>query len=65
MKFLARDFCGNLQVRVVIFYKQVDDDVLYCGIATQHSPAPAYSLYLSAFLSFLTLNNDFLSKISL
>ena len=39
---------------------QVDDDVLYCGIANQ---ASAYSsLYLSDFLSFHTLITDFFVK---
>ena len=46
-----------MQARVVIFGKQVDNDVLYCGIANQ--PSPAYSsLYLSNFLSFHTSNNE-------
>ena len=41
-----------MQARVVIFGKQVDNNVLYCGIANQ--PSPAYSsLYLSNFLSIL------------
>ena len=41
----------------VIFGKQVDDDVLYRGIANQ--PFHAYSsLYLSDFLSFHTLNDE-------
>ena len=35
--------------------------MLYCGIATQPSPA-YYSLYLSDFLSFHTLNNEFFVK---
>ena len=44
-----------MQVRVVIFGMQVDNDVLYCGIANQ--PSHAYSsLYLSDFLSFHSLN---------
>ena len=58
MNFFVKDFCGTLQARVVIFGMQVDDDVLYCGIANQHS---AYSsLYLSYFLSFHTFYTDFL-----
>ena len=54
----------KLQARVVIFGKQVDNDVLYRWIANQ--PSPAYSaLYLSNFLSFHTLNDEiFSSKIS-
>ena len=58
MKFFVKDFCKTVQARVVIFGKQVDDDMLYRGIANQ--PSPAYSsLYLSNFLSFHTLNDEF------
>ena len=40
---------------------QVDNDVLYCGIANQ--PFSAYSsLYLSDFLSFHTLNDEIFVK---
>ena len=40
-----------MQARVIIYGMQVDNDVLYRGIASQ--PPPAYSsLYLSDFLSF-------------
>ena len=47
----------KLQAIVVIFGEQVDNDVLYHGIANQ--PSPAYSsLYLSNFLSFHTLNES-------
>ena len=43
-----------MQARIVIFGEQVDNDVLYHGIANQ--PSPVYSfLYLSNFLSFHTL----------
>ena len=46
----VKDFSEIVQARVVIFGMQVDNDVLYCGIAIQ--PSPAYSsLYLSIFLS--------------
>ena len=46
-----------MQARVVIFGEQVDNDVLYRGIANQ--PSPAYSsLYWSNFLSFHTLNDE-------
>ena len=59
MKFFVKDFCEILQAGVIIFGKQVDNDVLYCGIVNQ--PSPAYSsLYLSHFLSFHILNNEFL-----
>ena len=57
MKFFMKDFCEIMQARVVIFDKQVDDDVLYRRIANQ--PSPAYSsLHLSDFLSFHTLNDE-------
>ena len=47
----------KLQARIVIFGMQVDNDVLYPGIANQPSP-PYSSLCLSDFLSFHTLNNE-------
>ena len=57
IKFFVKDICETMQARVVIFGMQVDNDVLYCGIANQ--PFPAYSpLYLSNFLSFHTLNDE-------
>ena len=57
MKFFVKDFCESVQARVVIFGMQIDNDVLYRGIANQ--PSHAYSsLYLSDFLSFHTLNNE-------
>ena len=57
MKIFVKDFCETVQARVVIFGKEVDNDVLYHGIANQ--PSPAYSsLYLSDFLSFHTLNGE-------
>ena len=58
MKFFVKDFCETVQARVFIFGEQVDNDVLYHGIANQHSPAYS-SLYLSNFLSFHTLNDEF------
>ena len=61
MKFFVKDFCETVQARVVIFGMQVDNDVLYHGIASQ--PSPAYSsLYLSNFLSFHTLNVEIFVK---
>ena len=58
MKCFVKDFFEIMQAGVVIFGKQIDNDVLYCGIANQ--PSHAYSsLYLSNFLSFLILNNEF------
>ena len=57
MKSFVNDFCETVQAGVVIFSKQVDTDVLNCGIANQ--PSHAYSsLYLSDFLSFHILNNE-------
>ena len=61
MKFFVKDFCETVQARVFIFGMQVDNDVLYRGIANQ--PSPAYSfLYLSNFLSFHTLNDEILRQ---
>ena len=55
MKYFVKDFCETVQARVVIFGMQVDNEILYRGIANQFSPAYS-SLYLSNFLSFHTLN---------
>ena len=57
MKFFVKDFSETVQARVVIFGMQVDNDVLYCGIANQSFPAYS-SLHLSNFLSFHTLNDE-------
>ena len=58
MKFFVKDFCEIVQAVVVIFGMQGDNEVLYRGIVNQ--PSLAYSsLYLSDFLSFHILNNDF------
>ena len=57
IKFFVKDFCETMQARVVIFGMQVDNDVLYYGIMNQPSHAYSY-LYLSDFLSFITLNNE-------
>ena len=48
MKFLVKDFCETVQTRLVIFGMQIDNDVLYRGIANQPSHANS-SLYLSDF----------------
>ena len=57
MKFFVKDFCELVQAKEVIFGMQLDNDVLYRGIANQ--PSPAYSSqYLSSFLSFHTLNDE-------
>ena len=57
MKFFVKDFSEIVQARVFIFGMQVDNDVLYRGIANQSSPAYS-SLYMSTFLSFHTLNDE-------
>ena len=51
MKFFVKDFCETVQVRVFIFGMQVDNDVLYRGIANQPSPLILPCIYLSDFLS--------------
>ena len=57
MKFFVKDFCETVQAKVVIFNKQLDNDVLYHGVANQ--PSPAYSsLHLYNSLSFHTLNDE-------
>ena len=38
MKFFVKDFCETVQASVFIFGVQVDNDVLYGGIANQLSP---------------------------
>ena len=59
--FFVKNFFDTVQARVIIFGMQVDNDVLYRGIADQ--PSHAYSSqYLSDFLSFLILNDDFFVK---
>ena len=56
-EIFVKDFSETVKARVVIFGMQVDNDVLYWGIANQ--PSPAYSsMYLSDFLSFHILNNE-------
>ena len=62
MKFFVKDFSATTQGRMLIFGMHVDDDLLYCGIENQSSPAYS-SLYLCNFLSFRTLMK-FSSKIS-
>ena len=48
VNIFVKDFCETWQTRVVIFGMQVDDNMLYRGIANQ--PSAAYSsLYLSIF----------------
>ena len=57
MKFFVKDFCEIVQAGVVIFGMQVDNGLLYRGIANQPSHA-YFFLYLFNFLSFHTLNNE-------
>ena len=61
MKFFVNDFCETVQARVFICGMQVDNDVLFHGIANHSSPAYS-SLYLSDFLSFHTLNDEIFVK---
>ena len=61
MKIFVKDFCEIVQATVFIFGMQVDNDVLYRGIANQPSSAFS-SLYLSNFLSFHTLNDEIFVK---
>ena len=55
MKVFVKDVCETVQPRVVIFGKQVDNDVSW-------DCEPAFSsyssMYLSDFLSFHTLNDE-------
>ena len=60
MKF-SSNICETMQARGFIFGMQVDNDVLYRGIANQSSPVYS-SLYLSDFLSFHTLNDEIFVK---
>ena len=56
-EIFVKDSCEIVQAGVVIFGKQVDNDVLYRGIANQ--PSHFYSsMYLFNFLSFHTLDNE-------
>ena len=58
-EIFVKDFSETVQARVFIFGLQVDNDVLYSGIANQ--PTPAYSfLYLSIFLSLYIFHQRFL-----
>ena len=53
MKFFVKDFFETVQARVVIFGMLVDNDVLYRGIANQHSPAYSSLYWPFFFLSIL------------
>ena len=59
MKFFVKDFSETMQARVFIFGMQVDNDVLYGGIANQ--PSPDYSsLYLFIYLSLYIFRQRYL-----
>ena len=51
VKFFVKDFCETVQARVVIFGVQVDNEILYRGIANQPSPLILPCIYLFFFLS--------------
>ena len=58
-EIFVKDFSETVQARVFIFGMQVDNDVLYRGIANQ--PTPAYSsLYLSIFFSLYIFRERYL-----
>ena len=58
-EIFVKDFSETVLARVFIFGMQVDNDVLYCGIANQ--PTLAYSsLYLSIFLSLYIFHQRYL-----
>ena len=58
-EILVTDFSETVQARVVIFGMQLDNDVLYQGIANKASSAYS-SLYLSIFLSLYIFLQRFL-----
>ena len=53
MNFFVKDFSETMQARVVIFGEQLDNDVLYHGIANQPSPLILHCNYPIFFLSIL------------
>ena len=58
-EIFVKDFSETVQARVFIFGMQIDNDVLYCGIANQ--PSPAYSSqYSSIFLSLYIFHQRYL-----
>ena len=58
-ELFVKDFSETVQARVFIFGMQVDNDVLYRGIANQRSPSYS-SLYLSIFLSLYIFRQRYL-----
>ena len=53
MKFFVKDFSETVKTRVVIFGMQVDNDVLYRGIANQPSSVILPCICPIFFLSIL------------
>ena len=53
MMFFVKDFCKTMQARVIILGMQVDDDVLYHGIANQSFHADFPYICPNFFLSIL------------
>ena len=58
-EIFVKDFSETVQARVFIFGMQVDNDILYCMIANQATPAYS-SLYLSIFLSLYIFRQRYL-----
>ena len=58
-EIFVKDFSETVQARVFIFGMQVDNDVLYHGIANQLTPVYS-SLYLSIFLSLYIFRQRYL-----
>ena len=58
-EIFVKDFCETVRARVFIFGMQVDNDVLYRGIANQPTPACS-SQYLSVFLSLYIFRQRYL-----
>ena len=56
MKFLVKHSFATKQARLVTFGMHLDADLLYCGTGNNPSLADI-SLYLSSFLSLLSLND--------
>ena len=59
MKIFVKDFCETVQVRVVIFGMQVDNDVLYRGIANSFLLLILPCIYPIFFLSILWMMKIF------
>ena len=64
MKFFVKAFRETLQARLVVFGKQVNNDVLYCGIANQPSPLILPCVCPIFFLSILWMIISFVKNFS-